>query len=788
MKEKQKTFRGEVEPKNPIAAERFTSYEVYRRQLDKGAMAYGEISRIPQEDERVKTVHPELLLFFSFINPKSSAQLKKPIDSPTLTEYGLKVEDQLYEYELPLRQQILRLEGKQVLRYTKDRWVLTEELSRKRTAFQSKYAEECEGWFRKKINQEFEQKLQEVKKSIDSPYLQNTVQRFGAKILCEQFPALPESNAESLFRVAHRYRDAAEKVLPKKWLLEEAKHNQKGEEDINTIKAELRSAQEKASEEHTKYNAALKKDGIEHLDIDSLIDRAKKDYQAAKDSFILEHNYVTEEEFSKLQNYKSVVQSSNSLIASSGIKTRLGVKAAYDDLRRAVRLEMAAEYAGEHSRERDYPELVRAFYKRGPIELLDNDNSKGPYVTVEEARRRLESKLAEAYGGVLDPFGNIDKTIELEREYLKIKEKYRRGEIVFGPTPRHAQQEFFRRRQSLREERDERYFYETTELTSNAAKSIEKRVASLVLGRNDIDDAVFVPAGCFVTYRNGGVGGFAVSPFDSRIEASLEPHEAEAWRNTWDYLRRQSVDNANEGRLNSLVVPLNEEFERLTNICAQIVPNETFNRLQELCRKYQISAPKLIASNSSINHPLIAGDLDSLEEILPHISKLVNAVDLEHTRLDGHHNMNLDGIMETLEYVLSNRAVKAPAVNARLSDLVWVNGRTIAFNLTLYKAILHDTGHNQEKTRSVFCACLGSELFDKIGDDAVRHFEEALGVPVNITMRTVFRLFKVKISSPVERHKIALRLLFIDELEKYATGESDPKMHSFFKSLDVFKD
>ena len=813
MKEKIETFQSEAEPKNAVAAERFSSYEVYREQLDKGARIYGEISGIPQEDKRVKKAHPELLLFFSFIKPEPSTQFRRLSNSPTLTEYGLKVGNRLYEYELPLQQQILRLKGERALRNTGDGWVLTRELSEKRGAFQSKYASECEQWFNKQLNQEYNQKIQEAKRKIDSPYLQNTVQRFGARILCEQFSTLTESRAEDLFKLAYRYSAADRNVQLKKESLKKARDNKESEAHINTIEFELSNAREDASAKRVKYQEALKKEKIEHLDISSLIDEAEEGYRTAKESFILKHNYVTEEELSKLKKHKATVLSGEALIDSSeikvqqraknavegaddlrkammGIRAKNAVRRAYIDLRSAVRWEMGAEYAGEHFRERDYPELIKVFYKREPIGLFDDNghkNLRNLHATVQEARERLEEKLIEVYGAP-DPFSNIDKTIELEREYLGIKEKYHRGEIKFGPTPPHVRQEFLRVRQGLREEREEKYYQEAVERMRDAAKNIEKKVSSLVLGRNDIDDAVFTPTGCFVTYGNGGVGAFAISPFDPRIEASLEPHEAEAWRNTWNFLRKQSIDGANEGKMLGLASCLNEEFERLTNACIQSVPNETLNRSRELCRKYHISTPKLFAPNSSMNRLPSARDLDSLEEIMPYISKLVNTVDLEHAKLDGYHNMNLDGIVETLKFALSGRAAQAPAINARLSDLVWVDGKKVTFNLTLYKAILHDTGDNQKMARQVFCSCLGSELFEKIGNDAIKHFEEALGMPVNITSQAIYRLFRVRVISSLERRKIATKLMFINELEKYASGESDPKMHSFFKSLDVFKD
>lgn len=798
----------QVEVGNTLTTERLPAYEAYRKQLEKGAKHCSEILHLAPEDERVKKAHPELLLFFSFVNPESVAELGSPVSCPTLTEYGLEFENKLYGYSEPLLEQILRFRGEQSLRGAQDGEDTYNNLCKGRKAFSEEFKKECGQYFARMIRESNNQAIKELKEAVDANYLQNTPFRFGVQMICSRYPRLSEYGAKRILKAANEYTKSIKKVEEAQSDLdtaqEELKRAQeeqggvqekqgKAREDrmkmmnkrIKSLELIVKWMEENASQAKEEYEGTIKYWGVGELDASSLLGEAKSAFQEAKKSFIIENGYVTAEEYSKLENYHAVLKSHYSLINSGDPKKDRAIARRYATVLYAVKVEMGMEYGKNHSDEPDYREIRTVF---------DFNFSIGKYtpesriVTVQEARKRLEDKLRKEFGSS-DPFNNIDTLVDLAREYLTIKVKYRRGEVKFGPTPPSVMQDYKIKKREMHEEMEKTLDSEVTECVNRVAKDVEKKTAMLALARNDISDAVFVPAGCFVQYLDGNIGAFAITPFDRRINDSLEPYEAELWRKSWDSLRQKAIEQHGKDNPVGLVSYINEKIGRLTDSCRSAVPNKVLDRLQDIQQKYSISVPGLFAPNSEMNHLPTMDDINSLEEIMPDIAKVVHAVDFGYVEMGDRRKMNLEGITTTLEYLLSNRS-RAPILtrNTRVNDLVGINNQTITFNLPLYRTILHDTGYDYRKARRLFCSCLGYALFEKLDNNTIQRFASTLDKRrISISSQTLLSLFGVSVYDPIERRTIAMRLYFIDELDKYATGKSSPEMNEFFSSLDVFK-
>lgn len=877
MKEKIETLPGEPIEKNAITP---VTYPVFREQINDGVRFYEKISG---EQEEATDVYPEQLLLLSFLNANDSVSLKKPVNTPVLTEYGLEIKGNLYGFKPKFREQVLRFEIGQLFRIVPEGGDFYETLSAQSRNFRKKYEEAIYEHCVQMAKPQFLAEMEEVKRQINSRYLQKTPATFGGNLLRERLPDLPDEEVNKVFRAAwqcmcakdkldawrpkydqtrmtlevvskeletqtNKYlgiiggylettseEDANEprenngtiemrKMLRERYLETTSKEDtDEPQEDIDfigmhkTLRAILRKEKtvsqdggikEEESATFSEYQKAVKRVekaknkydsaknefdfregsykrvreryeekqkelGIRDLDPLELARTAQANYLGAKNSFILDNNYLTREEYAELRSYASRRQELLSPIIESKVKGRSYVIGAFNELQAAITAKLGERYDVEYSKEYDFPELQKMFM-RSPESIST--------ISVKKARENLENQLESIFGSS-DPFDNIDDFIELTKRFFTLKEKYRRGEIRFGPTPQHAVYDIQTQRAMINNRMNDEVEAIASKDASRLASSIERKAAELVLGREDLEAATFVPNGCIVKYKNGNLGAFAISPFDSRIELSLEPYEAKAWGEAWSLCRNEAIEANGRNNPAGLADFANKRLRQVVGAYIQSASNGPVGHLREMQEEYGFTIPGLFAPNSRMNRLPTTEEINALSDIMPYISGLVDEVEFDGVKLDGRHDMSLNGIVKTLRALLGDS--KPSYRNASPIDLVGVRGGKITLNFPLYRRILNDVKKDNKEARSILCACLGYELFRNLDEESLGRFLKALDKSLDASPQFIFRMFGVRVHSPKERRKIVARVCFINELDKFAAGKSGPEMESFFRSLGL---
>ena len=656
--------------------------------------------------------------------------------------------------------------------------------------------EEIKKDFVEKAREPFLLEKKKIEDEINSKYLQRTVARVGAEIIKDRYPKVSSADAFLVYGTAESHDRRMNYLHSKKWDKKQTEQE---------FEKELR---EEIANEKAKFLEFKRKFGLDDLDATEIIVTAAKQYKEEKREFIL-NGFMTKEEY---KEFEGSVQNTRKFFSPIYDNKKLKkeekeeISKAYLMLQESIKVELGDKYKKEHGAEFDYPANKKPFHsqkqtrhdsavrlkeikKSGLVEAykylkLDDEDIPLAVPPVEESRKTLEEVLEKYYKNK-DPFENIDKMVAYTRRRLELAEKYRRGEVKFGPTPGHARLYISERKSEINKQMYQKTEPRVYQYAEKSADNISKKLAAQISGNDDAEDTIFTPAGCFIRLGDGSFETKPISPFDERIMATLDQNEAKVWKKVWGETRDNTVENIDRIDQSAFVGFVNRQFRNMAGTFSEAIEGGSFKQLQQLREELGFDITGLFGDDSKMNHFPTSKEIKILGEVMPGIMGFITKVNFNAIKEDGHHRINLDGLLSNLKASICGGGYSAR--NASLSDLVAIQDGGVTLNFFPYQTILYDTNYNHEKARSVLYSCLGYELMTTLDDEKIKEFANLLGERANISKQSIFRTYGIAVTNPLERRRIAIKTYFVSEFNKFAHGTADDKFKEYFNSLSSAK-
>lgn len=196
--------------------------EAFQTQLHLGKERYCKLSG---EDPETADVHPELELLFSYIDINHPVPVKPTKDFPDISEYGLRIEGELYGFDEAFMGQVLRFEASRLTSCSEDVGEFYKLIDNESAIYRAHYAEAIKKSFVDEARAPYQARIDEFEAEVNSRYAQTTIESFCQKAIENILPG----------------RNFTEDEL--KDIFESAKYDERLSKDIDAIKARVNSAE-----------------------------------------------------------------------------------------------------------------------------------------------------------------------------------------------------------------------------------------------------------------------------------------------------------------------------------------------------------------------------------------------------------------------------------------------------------------------------------------------------------------------------------------------------------------
>ena len=147
------------------------------------------IREIFDNDVKASDIHPELALLFSSIDPNDVAEVEPDRTSNKIkvTEYGIKINDEIYPYNDSMKEQVFLYETKRLMGKSEDLQDMYGNLEEERTSLRDAYIERIQNTYIDKAKEPHLKKIKEYEEKIKSGYAKNTIFTAANQVIREMF-------------------------------------------------------------------------------------------------------------------------------------------------------------------------------------------------------------------------------------------------------------------------------------------------------------------------------------------------------------------------------------------------------------------------------------------------------------------------------------------------------------------------------------------------------------------------------------------------------------------------